>query len=70
MATLKSLKKEALESAKFRGHKMGGWSDTPDLKSSQFLCTICDAWVQVQTNPAPNSIDIGGSAVAIGCGDE
>ncbi len=27
----------------------------------------CGAWVQVETNPMPNSIDIGGPAVAIDC---
>jgi hypothetical protein len=33
----------------------------------QTECRRCGAWVQVQPNPAPNGIDIGGSAVAVGC---
>ena len=33
-------------------------------------CRQCEKWVQVELNPAPNSIDIGGPAVALGCLDK
>jgi len=32
MATLKNLKKEAIESCDFRGHKMSSWADGADGK--------------------------------------
>lgn len=70
MASLRSLKREAIKSAEFLGHKMGRWSDNPDLTSAVSICTICGASVYVETDPAPNSIDVGGSAVAIGCRDD
>jgi hypothetical protein len=69
MATLKNLKNEAIESCDFRGHNMGAWSDGADGKTSQCECSVCDAWVVVETNPLPNGIDIGGSAVAVGSED-
>ena len=68
MRTLESLKKEAEKSARFRGHKIHGrWTDNWNGTSSIATCSICDAYVQVETKPAPNGIDIGGTAVAVGC---
>jgi len=67
MTTLKDLKKEAMRSATFRGHAMGTWIDNADLQSSQCSCTVCDAGAYVDTDPAPNSIDIHGRAVAVNC---
>jgi hypothetical protein len=64
---LRELKNEAMESCDFRGHKMGAWIDGFDGKTSQCECSICDAWVVVETNPMANGIDVGGSAVAVGC---
>jgi hypothetical protein len=29
----------------------------------------CGKWIQVESNPAPNGIDIGGPAVALNCMD-
>lgn len=57
---------EAMESAAFRGHGgmtvreldgRGGWAE----------CDECGMGVYVETNPAPNSIDIHGEAVALDC---
>ncbi len=63
MATaITELQDEALESCKFRGHKMGKFN-----KYNISECTICKAWVQVDDKPAPNGIDIGGPAVALHC---
>lgn len=67
--TLDTLKKNAIKTAKSRGHKMGGWTDGYESRSSVCECTVCDAWVQVETEPAPNSIDIGGPAIAVNCAD-
>lgn len=58
------LKEEALESAEWRGHDMGGWNS---YKAPYCECVKCGAFVQVDSSPAPNGIDIGGDAVAINC---
>ena len=69
---LRRLIKEARETAIWRGHEMEhfthfrkgvGWNAFSH-------CLKCNAWVQIETNPLPNSIDIGGSAVAINCGQD
>lgn len=31
------------------------------------VCKGCGSYVQVDTDPAPNGIDIGGTAVALNC---
>lgn len=33
----------------------------------EFICQTCGAYVQVDSNPPPNGIDIGGNAVALNC---
>jgi hypothetical protein len=65
MTALYKLKISALESTTFRGHTMGAWDDSPNRSMSK--CLRCGAWVQVEIKPAPNSIDIGGPAVAMHC---
>ncbi len=63
---MRRLKKEALASMKFHGHdpsRFRNWS--PTLAESH--CVRCGKWVQVNTKPAPNEIDVGGTAVALGC---
>ena len=64
---LDRLKEEALESTTFRGHQMKPWKDYGDGKQSMTLCSICERWVTVNTDPMPNEIDVGGSAVAMTC---
>lgn len=66
MTKEKRLKKEAMEAAKWRGHKFSGawWQGSHTFGRN---CVVCDAWVLVDTKPAPNSIDIGGTAVALNC---
>lgn len=66
MRTIERLRQEALESCKFRGHKMKSfsrkyrhWWDS--------TCKVCGMEVCVNDNPAPNGIDIGGEAVALHC---
>lgn len=70
MKTLDELKAEALEACNFREHVMGKWEDsfnTVNGDISYCQCKLCAEWVQVETNPQPNSIDIGGPAVAVNC---
>ena len=63
------LKQEALGACRWRRHSMGRWSDSTKGKTSLCTCKKCGKWVQVDVSPPPNGIDIGGPAVALGCGD-
>ena len=68
MRTVKSLKAEAMEACDFRGHNMGGWERVrPGVYAAR--CVVCGKQVCVEQRTAPNSIDIGGEAVALGCED-
>ena len=61
-----TLQKEALASCSMRGHSMGEFENyNPKVSYSE--CKVCGKWVQVETHPAPNSIEIGGPAVALNC---
>lgn len=67
-----SLKRRADESYDFRGHTpQSQWVDVDlgGLWSSQKTCEQCEAWVQIYTNPMPNSIEVSGPAVALTCAD-
>jgi hypothetical protein len=68
MRTLQSLRREAAQGTNFRGHRMR-WSLYHGEGRSLYngTCTRCGGWVQCNTNPLPNGIDIGGSAVALTC---
>jgi hypothetical protein len=59
---------EAKQSATFRGHKMGKWT-IHNKNVAESVCLNCGKWVQVDCKPAPNGIDIGGPAIALGCED-
>ena len=61
----------ASETSLNRGHDMV-WITAPDalqlsITTNLARCKNCDAWVQVDTSPAPNGILIGGPAVALDC---
>jgi predicted methyltransferase len=62
---LKALKLAAEVACTNRGHEMV-WHDTIG-NTNIAECKHCEAWVQVNTSPAPNQIDIGGPAVALDC---
>jgi len=64
--TMLELKTSALDSAMWRGHLMGKW-ESHGAKYSASECLKCGALVTVNTNPAPNEIDICGEAVALSC---
>ena len=72
------LRAEALEACEMRGHKMGPFEG--DMRAHTCLgkvireaytgtavCVVCGAWVQVETHPWPNGIEVGGPAVAVSC---
>ncbi len=69
------LKQEAKESCEFRGHKMMPFvtlcRPNPLMGVRGYvarsLCAHCGKYVQIETRPAPNSIDIGGDALALNC---
>lgn len=63
---LRRLKKEALESCRFRQHNMTKFKMLGGT-TWESNCKGCGMSVQVDPKPLPNSIDIGGSAVALTC---
>ena len=76
MRKIDKLKREAKESAEWRGHKMGRWQNFKDAYkkigphlSAFSCCGVCGVGLTVITRPLPNEIEIGGAAVAINCGD-
>jgi len=75
MTRLDKLKREALESCRLRGHDMGYFKTQIDYPKGTgrrqvaiSYCKHCKMYVQVDSYPEPNGIDIGGNAVAINCG--
>lgn len=70
MTKLDRLKKEALEDATCRGHRVGKWIHFGLGLTGAYamtVCTTCGRQVVVQPNPLPNGIEISGEAVALGC---
>ena len=71
MRGLSTLRREAQAATHWRGHRMR-WSAPQygdgGLRAVQSAeCRSCGAWVQIDTHPPANGIDIGGSAVALEC---
>ena len=69
MQTLSALRREAEEACVFRGHSMM-WTNPwhgEHQSVQQAECRMCTRWVQVNTRPLPNQINIGGDALAIDC---
>lgn len=67
---IRRLKEEARQSATNAGHTMGRFrtqSKTPDRTVAEALCLKCGAYVQVDTNPPANGIDIGGDVFGKTC---
>jgi len=63
------LKKSALASCNWRGHRMKRfqvYSDNTRVIAYSH-CRDCKKEVHCDTNPPPNGIDIGGEAVAMNC---
>jgi len=66
MKRLEKLKREAKESAVFRGHKMNRFRQI-DHFAYVSQCNICGKSVYVNLAPMPNEIDIHGEAIALSC---
>jgi len=66
MTKVQRLIKEAKESCTFRGHQMKPFSHKYKKWSSS-ECKVCGMGCNVNTDPAPNEIDISGEAVALHC---
>lgn len=69
MHKIDSLKQEARNTATWRGHTMSHYVTLQRGRQAVSHCLKCGAQVVVNTHPAPNDIDIGGRAVAVGCGE-
>jgi transcription elongation factor Elf1 len=71
MEGLQTLIKQARDASRFRGHKMSKFAiwhgESKSIANSS--CKKCGAWVQCNTRPLPNGIDLGGPAVAVNCGN-
>jgi len=66
MRSLRELKEEATTSAKRHGHKMLPFVGREPGKAMS-ICRVCGKAIYVNTQPAPNGIDISGEAVATEC---
>ena len=68
MATLRTLKSRAKETAVWRGHELSKFHTfTSAERIAVAHCLHCPASVTVNVAPKPNEIDIGGDAMAINC---
>jgi hypothetical protein len=69
---LDKLRKRATEYCEMRNHLMEWQKPTvySTIRVSQIgECKLCGKQVIIETKPLPNSISIGGPAVALNCGD-
>lgn len=71
MRRVERLKQEASAIARSRFHLLGRWTNTLKHNNMRDLstnyCKRCGGYVQVNSNPAPNDIDIGGPVMAGNC---
>lgn len=65
--SLITLKREAVQACRARRHIMDEFENNRERTRANAHCLCCPAWVQVETNPAPNSINIGGPALTQTC---
>lgn len=75
MSTLRALRAKAQEAADSRGHVRihwdapSYWGGTPIRAIQNGHCPLCKKWVQLDTPPLPNGIDVAGPLVALNCAD-
>ena len=70
MRKIDKLKMIARQACTYRGHVLPkGWKNlTPrPTRKAHTECLACGMYVQVTRFPAPNEIEVGGSAVAMDC---
>lgn len=64
----RKLKLEALVACKKRGHDMERFKQHSFFLNRHYShCRRCDVQVEVNRQPMPNQVDIGGEAVALNC---
>lgn len=63
------LEQEARAACEARGHLLHGFrpDEWRQTTLSSACCARCGRGVEVNANPRPNEIDVGGEAVAINC---
>lgn len=67
-APIQSLIDQAKDSASRRGHVLNSFSQATGARGrTSAECASCGAWVQVDTDPPANGVDVGGPAVAVDC---
>lgn len=66
MKTLDRLIREAKEACDFREHDMPRFTHY-DKQNAGSECRVCQAYCGVHSHPAPNGMDIHGTAVALHC---
>ena len=71
MRRIDRLIREARDAATARGHKLAPFAryGSAAHRGASSKCVKCGAFIQVTSSPMPNEIDIGGTAVALGCDD-
>jgi len=72
MRKLERLRKEALGSCKFRGHKMKRFKKIYNGIAgitTYSHCIVCGKQVVILSKPRPNDIEVSGEAVALSCED-
>lgn len=67
MTYFNRLKREAKESATWRGHDMKRFKTFKPNQVAESVCRGCNAYVQIDTKPLPNGISIRGDAIALNC---
>ena len=63
---LRRLRVEAEAGVRARGHELGRWFQLSP-RSMEATCKLCGRGVTINARPAPNGIDIGGSACGLNC---
>ena len=69
MGKIERLKREALESCRFRGHRMSRFTTSRGVVPYS-RCKVCGKGVWIDPNLLPNGIVISGKAVALHCRGE
>lgn len=64
---LNALRRRAAAACKMRGHKMMWPRVSPGQTHQDGACRLCEAQAHINIKPAPNEIDISGSALALNC---
>lgn len=67
MRRIDRLKREAMDSARWRGHRMTNFANGGTEGLAHAFCLKCPAMVLINVRPHPRAVPIGGAAVAVNC---